>query len=244
MITRRSIAFFAIAVICLNLNACKKDGGDKNASCRIVTATETLGSSNNIYNLTYNNDGKISTLSSSGSSNINKVFNYSGNTILINVTAGGAFYSRDSITVNDKGRPANIRQYSNVAGTNWSNYAFEYNGDILLKYVKTTNAGGTPSTITFTTTNGNITKAVDGGTTVNFEYHTDKNVQRGDWLELSHLLTFGVGIFPHKNLIKTVDLGGSITNYNYEFGNDGLISKVTTTSGTSTGSVTYQYQCN
>jgi hypothetical protein len=245
MNTRRFISFFAIVAICLSLNACKKEGTDKNASCRIVTVTEVNGSVNNVYNLTYNNDGKISTLVSSGSSTLNKVYTYSGNTMIINVTNAGAFYSRDSITLNDKGRPLNIRQYRNMAGTDWENYALEYNGDLLLKYIQSNETGAGSTTVTVTTTNGNTTKVVQGATTVDFEYFTDKNVQRGDYLELAGLLQYGVNIYPHKNLIKALDIqGGDITNFNYEFGDDGLITKVTGTSGANTSTITYQYQCN
>jgi hypothetical protein len=244
MITRRLVAFFAIALICLTLNSCKKST-DKNASCRIVTATQVLGANTSIFNITYNNEGKISTLVATGSLDISKVFTYSGNTIIINSTNGGAFQRRDSVTLNDKGKPLNIRQYTNVGGTTWTNYAMEYNGDILLKYHETTQAAGAPKTVTITTTSGNATVVQVAGTTINLEYHTDKNVQRGDYLEFAALVEYGVNIYPHKNLIKTVDTGGgSITNYNYEFNSDGLISKVIGTSGASSTTITYQYQCN
>lgn len=242
MNTRRFIAFFAALAFVITINSCSKSTDDKNASCRIVTVIEVNGSSTSTHNLSYDNDGRLSTLSSTGG--INKVFTYSGTTIIINSTNGGAFYSRDSITLNDKGRPTNIRQYTNVAGTNWRNYALEYNGDQLLKYQETTQAGGAPTTATFTTTNGNVTKAVTTSITVDFEYFTDKAVQRGDYLELSSLLQYGVNIYPHKNLIKSLNQGASITNFNYEMNDDGLIEKVTTTSGSSTGSITYQYTCN
>lgn len=244
MNTRRSVAFFATIAIVIFINACSKNTDDKNASCRIVTATEVNGSSTNTINVTYDNDGRISTLNSSGSGAINKVFTYSGNTIIINVTQGGAFYGRDSITLNDKGRPTNIRQYSNVALTNYTNYALEYNGDQLLKYLQSTQAGGIPTTVTVTTTNGNVTKVVTPSATVDLEYFTDKNVQRGDYLEFSSLLQYGVNIYPHKNLIKSLNQGTSITNFNYEMNDEGLVEKITTTSGSSSGSLTYQYQCN
>jgi hypothetical protein len=243
MNTRRFIAFFAMAVIYLTLNSCKKSV-DKNASCRIVTAVQVLGSNTYTFNITYNNEGKISTLEASGALTMSKVFTYSGNTIMINSTQSGSFHRRDSITLNAKGKPLNIRQYSNAAGTVWLNYAMEYNGDILLKYIETSSSN--PSkTITITTTNGNATTVQLPGATFTLEYHTDKNVQRGDWLEFASLTEYGVNIYPHKNLVKTIDQGtGTITNYNYEFNSDGLISKVIGTSGASTTTVTYQYACN
>lgn len=238
MNTRRCFAFFAIIAVC----SCKKST-DKNASCRIVTATEVNGSNGSVYNITYNNDGKISTLTSSGTSTINKVFTYSGNTMIINVTNAGSFYSRDSVTLDAKGRPTNIRQYWDVANTDFTNYAFEYNGDQLLKYIETTEMPGTKTT-TITTTNGNVTKVDAGGTVITLEYFTDKGVQKGDYLELSGLVQYGVNVYPHKNLIKSINYGSSIGNFNYEMNDDGLIGKVNLTSGSSSGSITYQYQCN
>jgi hypothetical protein len=243
MNTRSFIACCAMALICLTLNSCKKSG-DKNANCRIVTAHQVVGSIDYVINITYNNAGKISTLASTGSVTVSKVFTYSGNTVIINITNAGAFQGRDSITLNDKGKVTNIRQYKNVAGTVWTNYAMEYGGDVLLKYYESTNASA-PKTITVTITNGNTTKVVDGATTINLEYWTDKNVQRGDYLEISALLEYGVNLYPHKNLIKTLDTGGgNIINYNYDFDERGLISKITATSGANSSTLDYQYQCN
>lgn len=237
--------FFLIATISsVFIISCKKDS-DTKPTCRIITMTETTSSGSTIYNITYNNDGKISTLNRSGSSVTNKVFNYSGNTIIITSTDGsGTFSGRDSITIDGRGKPLNIRQFSDQAGTSWSNFSFEYNGDDLLKFHQTSNSSSTPITNVATYSNGNMTSLQSTSSVATLEYFTDKNVQPGDYLEISSLVQYGVTIYPHKKLLKTISSGSSITNFNYEMNPDGMISKVTATSASSVSTLTYQYQCN
>jgi hypothetical protein len=217
--------------------SCKKDNDDKKPVCRIVTITTSTG---DVTNITYNNEGKISTLSEGG---IIKVFTYAGNTIIIN-SNNGNFASRDSITTDSKGRPVNIRQFSDATNTKWTNLSFEYNGDDLLKYIQTTNPVTTPVTNTATYVNGNMVSLQFSGDHTDLEYYTDKKVQQGDLLELSTVLIYGVSIYPHKNLVKSISSGGSIANYSYEFNADGQITKATATGGTQVSTFTYQYQCN
>jgi len=69
--------FFMVTFSGTLIISCKK-GNDKKPTCHIITITEASSSGNTIYNISYNNDGKISTLNATGSSVSNKVFNYSG----------------------------------------------------------------------------------------------------------------------------------------------------------------------
>ncbi len=243
MKTQGTIFLFCAAV--LLVSACKKDGDDKKAACRIVTVSQSSSGTPNVINITYNNDGKISTLStSSGSSSTSKVYTYSGNTIIINATSG-SFSSRDSVTLNAQGRASNIRQFSDLTGNNWTNYRFEYNGNDLLKYHQTSDGDATEETTTATYSNGNMVGLQSSSSNTTLEYFTDKKVQPGDYLELAMLIQYGVSVYPHKNLLKTIDSGtGSITNFNYEFDAEGNITKVIATAGSSTTTLTYQYQCN
>jgi hypothetical protein len=239
------VLFLALTGI---LASCKKDKDDKKPVCRIVRIIDS-GMRTNMYNITYNNDGRISTLHSSGASVTNKVFTYSGNTININTTVGSnTFSSRDSITLDNKRRPVNIRSFFNESGTNWSNFSLEYNGDDLLKYTVTTSSSSPPETVTATYVNGNMVNLQTAGTSLTFEYFTDKLVQPGDYLEIANLIQYGATIYPHKNLVKSaISNGGAITNFNYEFNTDGQITKLIATSsgsGSSVNTLSYQYQCN
>jgi len=240
---RQGTIFVCCAAIML-ISSCKKNT-DKKASCRIVTVSQITSGSATTINITYNNDGKISTLNTSSSSgNTDKVFTYSGNTIIINTTNGSSS-SRDSVTVDGSGKPLNIRQFSDLTGTSWTNYSFEYNGADLLKFHQTSSSSATPITNVATSSNGNMVGLQSPTSNTTLEYFTDKNVQPGDYLELASSIQYGLSVYPHKNLVKTIDNGGgSITNFNYEFDADGNITKVTSTGGGLATTLTYQYQCN
>jgi len=231
------------AVILL-ASSCKKNN-DKRATCRIVTVTQSSAGNTSSINITYNNDGKISTLSTSTSSgSTSKVFTYSGNTIIIRGTSGSSD-TRDSVTLDAKGKALNVRQFSDLTGNNWSNIRFEYNGNDLLKYHQTSDDDATEETTVATSSNGNMVGLQSPSNNTTLEYFTDKKVQPGDYLEIATLIQFGVSVYPHKNLVKTIDSGsGNFTNFNYEFDADGRITKVIATGGSSTTTLTYHYQCN
>lgn len=224
--------------------SCKKDN-DKKASCRIVTIIEQSSNGTLIQNITYNNDGRILTQSTSGTNGSNRVFTYLGNTVIAHSTrTDGSFNRRDSITLDTNRKPLNIRQFFNEAGTNWANYSFEYNGNDLQKIHQTNENSDPPETSVATYANGNmISLQAPSGTSV-VEYFTDKKVQQGDYLEIASFIQYGLSVYPHKNLVKSISSGATILNFNYEMNSDGLISKVTATSGANVSSLTYQYQCN
>lgn len=236
----------AVAVIIASaFFSCKKND-DKQANCRIVTITTSSSGDNSVFNLTYNNDGRISTISTSGTSGSNKVFTYNGNTVIINtVRSDGSFDSRDSLTLDAKRKPLNIRKYSDEEGTNFTNFSFEYNGDDLLKIHQTSDNSNSPETSVATNVNGNMTALTSPAGTSTLEYFTDKKNIPGDYLDVSSLIEYGLSVYPHKNLVKTIANGNSsILNFNYEFNPDGTISRVTATSGSTVSTVSYQYQCN
>ena len=223
--------------------SCKKnDVNQKKPACKIITINENSGSSSSVYKITYNNDGKISTLNEGTSTS---VFTYSGSTIIKNGTNNGSFSERDSITVDNNGRPLNVRQYYDQAGTTWYNNSFEYNGNgELLKSYQTSNASSIPETTLYTITGGNLVGIQTSSDNLTLEYFSDKPSQPGDYLEVISLISYGVSLYPHKNLLKSVNSGGSITNFNYETNADGLVTKFTATSGSSIETLAYQYQCN
>ncbi len=238
--------FLPCSLIALCLTAlfvsCKKNSEEKKSSCKIVTITDVYNNTNNVYNVTYNNDGKVSTLTSNISS---AVFTYSGNTIIINKTYNGNFDERDSITLNSDGKPTNIRQYYDQAGANWNNQSFTYDGGgNLLKSEQTDESNSSPETTLFTVTNGNVVTIQTPTTTLTLEYYTNKSAQQGGYLDVATLVSYGVNLYPHKNLLKSLNDGTNITNISYDMDASGSISTITSTSGTSVETISYQYNCN
>lgn len=229
---------FAVILVLPGISCLKKT--DKASKCKLVRIKYERPQGAYI-DITYNNDGKVSTLKTFGVAYPDRTYNYFGNTIVI--THGSPTnYVRDTIEVDDKGRPLNIRKYSNTP--HWINYHFEYNGDELARVTVLRSISGIPYTATADYFGGNMIGYTYGGLTTRYEYYTDRNVQPGDYLDVLSMLEYGVSIYPHKNLIKGMeDLPGGITNYAYEFNDDGLITKVTATNGTGSSFVTYQYKC-
>lgn len=224
--------------------SCKKK--DDSPTCRIITATDVYTNSGttttSTLNYTYNNDGQISTLTlSDGTTTTQKIYNYNGNTIIVNSTQGGSFSGRDSVTLNSNGRVTNFRHFSNSSGTNWYNFSYEFDGNgALLKSIYTLSSGGSPSTTTFTSSNGDLATGSDGSV---YGYYTDKPYQQGDYFYFIFLINYGAEIVKNAHLLKSITTSGSIRNCTYDF-TDGRISKMTVTGTSSIDVVTYQYQCN
>lgn len=245
MKTQKGITLlFGLAVISGLFFSCEKEG-DKNTGCLIITVSSITPSGNSLYSITYDNEGKISTLNSTGFFELSKVFTYSGNTILISTTQGSgtsASTSLDSITIDGQGRPLNIRRYGETR-TSWVNIVLEYNGENLSRMLQTTHSSSTPVIQQASSTDGNLMSLSGPAGAETFEYYDDE-IQQGDYLQLSMILFYGVNIFPHKNLVKTYTNAGGITNFIYEKNAEGLITGITATSGSTVSEVTYVYKCD
>jgi hypothetical protein len=100
-------------------------------------------------------------------------------------------------------------------------------------------------TNTATYEDGNMVSHQTPTISYTFEYYKDQKVQPGDYLQASSLLAYGISIYPQKNLVKgSSDGQGNISNFTYEFNDDGLITKVIATNGASTFTLTYRYECD
>jgi hypothetical protein len=220
------------------LAGCKKNKDEvKKPDCRIITITPSTGDA---YNISYNTDGKLSTVSYG---NNTTTYAYSGNTVIATTNISGAFDSKKIITVNAQGMALNVRTENNVSGTDWNNYVFEYSGGTqLIKSTYTTSSGGAPDITLLTWTNGNLSSLTSGSSVTTIDYYTDKPAQEGDYLHIAQLVQ-GYRIYKPNNLIKSVLSGSSITSFAYNFGTDGIITSLTA-SGSSASVFTYQHQCN
>lgn len=230
--------------------ACEKEKeGDKKPDCRIGTITEVNQRGKIVTLLAYNSNGKIATIDilEGNNESTSKVFTYTGNTITVNVTrtSGGSItITRDSITVDDKGRPLNIRFFIRSNGTRWTNNRIVYNGDELARTEITTESSSTPQVSTPTYVNGNLVSSTAPWGNSTLEYYTDKELQQGDYLEMTNLLTYGISIGPSKNLVKNLTIGSTNADFNYDMNSQGLISKVTVISGGRATTLTYHYICD
>jgi hypothetical protein len=229
-------------LLCLVL-ACKKES-DNSSRCNIISIVQIGTAGNQAYTLTYNDEGKIATLDQTMGVTSHKDFSYNGNTMyVVTLDKDGHFSQKDSITLDGQQRPLNIRSFLNIDGSIWYNYTFEYNGDELKKYVQVNQSGNVVATSTLTYTNGNPISISFGNASSILDYYSDKKVQKGDYLEVATLIQYGISLYPHKNLVKTIASGGALINFSYEFNSNGLISKVTLTNGTDVSLLSYSYEC-
>jgi hypothetical protein len=227
---------FIVCLLAVGMG-CKKES-DKTSDCKITYVATSAGST---FTLTYNDEGKIATIHSSDS---HKDFTYIDNTVyIVTLDKDGNFYQKDSITIDTKGRPLNIRSFSTAVGSTWNNDSFEYNGDDLKSFTRTTSSGATPTITTTTYSNGNPLVLKTGASNIILDYYTDKKLQKGDYLEMATLVQYGISLYPHKNLLKMIASGSEVTNLTYEFNSDGLISKLTATSPTQANVLLYTYEC-
>jgi hypothetical protein len=231
-----------VSLVCSSLMAlmlfgpsCSKKNDSKPA-CKIVTITDA-GSSSTTFNISYNNDGKISTLqSTSGSTTTNKVFTYVNNVILISTTSGSDV-ATDSVVLNSDGLMTSVlhRDGSEVETINYT-----YSGTQLLKIVTQYNDDA-PTTTTATFSNGDLTATSDGE---NFTYNTDKSSATGDYLSLIQLIQYGATFIKTSHQISGFHAGSTVENFNYTYDSNGNISGVTATNGSTVETITYQYNCN
>jgi hypothetical protein len=213
---------------------CKKDSTPK-PTCRIITASGTGGQ----VNFNYNSEGKLISVSSG---TFTTSFAYSGNIVVAIKNNAGVFESKQIITLNSNGLASNQRVETDMAGTTWENYASEYSGTEIIKQTYTNSDGDAPRIVTCNWSGGNLISSSASGINSAFEYYTDKAAQPGDYLHFTQLQQ-GFQVIRNKNSVKSVLAGSNISNFDYTHDADGKITTLILT-GSSSATLTYQYQCN
>jgi hypothetical protein len=229
------LRIIAALVIMIAFTECKKDKKDvKKPVCRITSITTSGG----VYNISYNSDGKISSISIG-----NQITNYttSGNIVTGITTTSGAFSFKKIITLNSLGLATNVKLEHNASGTDWSNGFYEYSGTEVIR-ITTTTSTNPPITSTITWNNGNLTSINSGSIGQTLEYYTDKPAQTGDYFDLLQLIN-GFQVYKPKNALKSNSSGTTVDNFIYTFDGDGKITSLSI-SGTTNATYVYQYQCN
>jgi hypothetical protein len=230
-----------IAIVSLFVSpSCSKKSSSSAQTCQIITVTDQEGTNSTIYNITYNNQGKISTEQyNQNSTPYSRVFTYIGSTEIM-TTTGGASTITDSITLNSNGM---IESDYETDGTNVSITTYTYSGTEVQKSVNVTN-GGAPLTSTFTWTNGDLTGgSLSGSGTATYTYNT-KASEAGDYWSIVQLVNYGATFVQSAHQLAGYQVGTTIENVNYTYDNTGKITEVTGTTGSDVENITYQYSCN
>ncbi|MEZ2444589.1 hypothetical protein AB6805_22845 [Chitinophaga sp. RCC_12] len=235
---------------------------DKN--CRIATIATKSASTTTTYTLSYDNDGRVSKMVSDDFYKTSYIFNYAPGLITRNSYSdhwNGQLTAELRAELNSMGLPTLIvrKGYDYTpAGqplkleTKYT-FTYEYNsqGELQLsteKYEYFTNpASNSTTTTTYTWANGNLVKdEATGGATSNYEYYTDKPMQKGDPSAIGNLINKGISPIKNKNLIKSSSNGTVVINVNYEYDETGKIKTAALTGNTAANSseMRYQYSCN
>jgi len=223
------LAATCIFIIAASLAACKKNV-DKKSACRI----SALAGNGQVSHLSYNSEGQISKLVvTSGDTT---TYDYVGNIITVISHSSGAFSHRYIATLNSAGLVTNLRYETNAAGTNWTNTAYEYNGEEVSRAINTYSSGGSDTT-TFLWLNHNIVSDTRGTQTESWVYNTDKLRQDGDYLWIVSKFSYGADIYRTKNLVKSINS----SNFSYEFDSEG---KISSWGFVGSNPLVYGYECN
>jgi hypothetical protein len=221
--------------------SCSKKNSSAPA-CQLITIQDVNGSNNTTFNITYNNLGKISTLSTvSGTSTTSKVFTYSGDVVLITTSySGSSNPTTDSIVINSAGLIASDQYRS---GSDETLTTYTYSGKQLLKSIVQNNSDPAVTT-TYTFTNGDLTGSTDGTNSTTYSYNTSKATAQGDYFQLVQLITYGASFVINSHQLIGYQSGSTIENINYTYDNTGKVTGITGTAGSNVETISLQYSCN
>lgn len=266
----KTISLFSCIFLLLILAviSCGKDDNGPakppDSNCRIASATSKSGGTTVTYILSYDNDGRVNKISMDDFYKTRYHFNYVQGTLTRSGYSDhwdGQQTSELRAELNGMGLPTLItdRRYDYTpAGQPLKlisvyTYTYEYNskGELQAGITKTEYPGNpgnnTEYTYTYSWNNGNIVKQeASNGSTVNYEYYTDKPLQKGDPVIFDGMVSYGVSPFKNKNLVKSITDGTTIINMNYEYDENGKVKIATLSGNGAAGSrdMRYQYACN
>lgn len=177
-------------------------------------------------------------------SDYENILTYNGNTVINTQTYNGAPHYKRTITVNAQGFATNIKvEYPN--GT-WTNEAYEYDGDRLVKKSTHTHSNATLKHTTYQWMDGNMTaETAPNGDMTTYTFNTDELFQQGENAGIGEL-ELGYKTVRNKNRVKTTKSpSGTTTTYGYSEDSEGKITRkqVTSTSGANYAE-TIKYKCN
>lgn len=238
------------AALFAGFSSCKKNSSSSTTTtpvtpaktCKIITLQDVNGSNITNYTLTYNNDGKISTLVSKGAYASRKIFVYTGNYILVTSTdTTGTPTQQDSVLLNSAGLIASVHTHY-PSSSSYNTITMTYDATNQLATTTSVYNGGTPSISTYSWTGGDMTQSSDGTNITTYDYYTDKNSEDGDLFNIEQLVQYGAFYIKPKHQAKATG-GSSVLNISYTYDSDGKITGVSATSTSSNENISYTYQC-
>jgi hypothetical protein len=239
----KSILLYCAALLILltQLPACSKKSSSSPStaanSCKLTGINGVSGNALETCSITYNSDGKISTIvQSSPGSTLKMTYTYSGNVILM--TSSGYINGdvvTDSVVVNSDGLMLSDLT-RNIFDTSLTTYTYagtEVASSIFRE------AGQTPSATTYTFTNGDLT----GSGPADIITYNDKSSAPGDYLQIEQLLAYAAPFIKTAHQCTSYTSNGVTSNFTYAYDSAGKITQLVMT-GSLNATFNYSYDCN
>lgn len=219
-------------------NSLPEPGADPFANC-LITKTERDGFQPHYFS--YDAQKRLVKHQYSGYENI---LTYNNNTVINTQTYNGAPHYKRTIALNAQGFATNIRaDYPN--GT-WTNEAYEYDGDRLVKKSTHTNSSATLKHTSYQWLDGNmIAETAPDGDVTTYTFNTEERFQQGENAGIGEL-EVGYKTVRNKNRVKTLKSpSGTVTTYSYTEDNEGkIIQKQVTSTNGANYTVSNTYKCD
>jgi len=231
----------ALLILFTQLPACSKKSSSPPSivanSCKLTGINGVSANGLETYSITYNSDGKVSTIvQSSSGSTLKMTYTYSGNVILM-ISSGytNGDVVTDSVVVNSDGLMLSDLE-RNIFGTSLTTYT--YTGTEVASSIFQ-EAGQTPSATTFTFTNGDLT----GAAPTNIYTYSDKPSAPGDYIQILQLIVYAAPYIKTAHQCTSYTSNGETSNFTYAYDSTGKITQMVVT-GSSDFTFNYSYDCN
>lgn len=232
--------FFTILFIAISITSCQKQFEDLTTipgttSSRVKTYTEDItaagGHTSTTFNLTYDANGRLTSMISASNAGDKFIYQYSGNTITLDIfnlnvaTLHGLFFLNSNSFIDS------TFQYNNTKDTSTEKYIYNSNKQLitLLQYDYTT-AGGAVlwETTNYTyDANGNLLKQINSSDDISYEYSTILNN-----------FSLGTDFLPAQKFLpsKTTYVSGGATvvlthTYTFDSNNRLIMEKIVASTG-------------
>jgi hypothetical protein len=231
----------ALLIFLTQLPACSKKSSLSPStaanSCKLTGINGVSANALETCSITYNTDGKISTIvQSSPGSTLKSTYTYSGNVIRMTTTGyTNGDVVTDSVVVNSDGLMLSDLE-RNIFDTSLTTYT--YTGTEVASSIFQ-QPGQTPSATTYTFTNGDLTGFGPAETLT----YNDKPTAPGDYLQIEQLLAQAAPYIKTAHQCTSSTANGVTSNYNYAYDSTGKITQMVIT-GSSNVTFNYSYDCN
>jgi len=235
--------FLAGGLVSLLFCGCHKSGGGPAptpGTCMLTTVTATSGGQTITYDLTYDDNYRLSVVKGSGggSNPFVTTLTYGNHYINTINNFSGVIATWDSVVLDNMGNVIDIY----INGSNAHNrlsYTRDEHGQLTSS---TTYANGSiTDESNFTAVNGDVVSGDEMGMPFTFTYYTDKGEQPTDALGIAFWMDYGKLVYNNRHLVKSYEDSNIREDCSYTFDDRGNVTTATIQYSGGRPGVTYHY---